>query len=235
MPEPVERLSVVIPALNEAEYLPRLLACLARQSLQPLEVLVVDGGSSDGTPALARAWGATVLAGGRPGHGRNVGAEVARGDWLLFLDADVRLDEHALAEGLEAVTRLGLDAASAWFVPDTDAPFMRLNHWLSSQYFRAASRVGWAHSIGAFLLVRRALHERVGGFDTSIRVAEDQDYVLRLARKGRYRFLRRPVVEIAVRRFEQEGSVRQSLKWLGIELHRLVLGEVRGDYFRYFE
>ena len=57
----------------------------------------------------------------------------------------------------------------------------------------------------------------------------------RLARAGRYGFLRRPVVEIAVRRFDEEGFWKQSLKWLGIELHRLTLGEIRGDYFRYFK
>jgi hypothetical protein len=95
--------------------------------------------------------------------------------------------------------------------------------------------LGWPHSIGAFLLLPRATHVAIGGFDLSIRVAEDQDYVRRLARVGRYGFLRRPSIEIASRRFDSEGSLWMSLKWLGIELHRLVLGEIRGDYFRYFK
>lgn len=227
--------SVIIPALNEAGYLPALLDCLASQTVSPGEVVVVDGGSTDATPELARRWGARILHGGLPGVSRNVGAASALGDWLLFLDADVRLAPDALEVAHAAVKRSRLDAASTWFVPDSRAPFLRLNHWVSSQYFRLSSRLGWAHSIGAFLLVRRTLHERIGGFDTSIRVAEDQDYVLKLARQGRYRFLRRPVVEIAARRFEKQGGLSQSLKWLGIELHRLLLGEVRGDYFRYFE
>jgi hypothetical protein len=43
------------------------------------------------------------------------------------------------------------------------------------------------------------------------------------------------VVEIAARRFHDEGFWKQSLKWIGIELHRLILGEVRGEYFQYFK
>jgi hypothetical protein len=66
-------------------------------------------------------------------------------------------------------------------------------------------------------------------------VAQDQDYVRKLSRIGRYGFLRRPSVVIAARRFEKEGSLAMSLKWIGIELHRLVIGEIRGDYFRYFK
>jgi hypothetical protein len=91
------------------------------------------------------------------------------------------------------------------------------------------------HSIGAFILVRRSLHEEIDGFDASVLVAEDQDYVRRLGRAGRYGFTRTPVVEIAVRRFVDEGFFKMSAKWLGIELHRLLLGEIRGEYFRYFK
>jgi hypothetical protein len=82
--------------------------------------------------------------------------------------------------------------------------------------------------------VRKELHDRIDGFDPTVRVAEDQDYALRLARAGRYAFTPRPVVEISVRRFRSEGLWAMSAKWVGIELHRAVLGEVRGERFRYF-
>lgn len=120
-------------------------------------------------------------------------------------------------------------------MPDAPGWLIRFQHRFSSEYFWLASKLRWPHSIGAFLLVRRSLHESVRGFDQDVRVAEDQDYVRRLARAGRYGFLRRPVVEIAARRFEREGFWKQSLKWIGIELHRLILGEIRGDYFHYFK
>ena len=94
--------------------------------------------------------------------------------------------------------------------------------------------MGWPHSTGASLLVRRFLHTAIEGFDLTVQVAEDQDYVRRLARVGRYGFLRRPVVEIAVHRFEQRGFWMQGLKWIGVELRRMAVSDIRGDYFRYF-
>lgn len=229
------RVSVVVPTLNEAEYLPSLLASLAAQTLPVHEVIVADAGSTDGTAALARGAGARVVPGGHPGVGRNEGARSATGEWLLFLDADVRLPADALETAFREMARERLDSASCWFVPDSRSLFLRLNHWLSAHYFRLSSRLRWPHSIGAFLLVPRATHVSIGGFDLSIKVAEDQDYVRRLARVGRYGFLRRPSIVIAARRFDAEGSLRMSLKWIGIELHRLALGEIRGDLFRYFK
>jgi glycosyltransferase involved in cell wall biosynthesis len=227
--------SVIVPALNEERWLPTLLASLAEQTWPVHEILVADAGSTDGTAGVARAAGARVVPGGHPGVGRNEGARRATGAWLLFLDADVRLPPDAIETALTEMRREGLDSASCWFVPDSRDPFLRLNHWFSSHYFRLSSKLRWPHSIGAFLLVPRATHERIGGFDLSIKVAEDQDYVRRLARVGRYGFLRRPVVEIAARRFEKEGSFLMSVKWIGIELHRLLFGEIRGEYFRYFK
>lgn len=234
-PEAQPKVSVVVPTLNEERCLPALLDSVAAQTLQVHEVIVADGGSLDGTVRLARDRGARVVPGGRPGAGRNAGAGAASGDWLLFLDADVRLPEDALETAVREMQREGLDSASCWFVPDSRGLYMRLNHWLSAQYFRVSSKVGWPHSIGAFLLLPRAAHEAIGGFDLSIKVAEDQDYVRRLAAVGRYGFLRRPTIEIAARRFESEGNLRMSLKWIGIELHRVLLGEIRGDYFHYFK
>ena len=97
---------MVIPARDEALNLPPLLDSLARQSVPPTEVIVVDDGSSDKTAAVARDHGAVVLASSAPlpegWKGKpwalQQGAEAAQGDLLLFLDADVRLKENALTE-----------------------------------------------------------------------------------------------------------------------------------------
>lgn len=230
------RLSVVIPVLNEEACLPVLLDSLEAQTLPPEEILVVDGGSTDGTHRIAEERGTVLLRGGSlPGISRNYGAEWATGEWILFLDADVRLPADAIETAFAEMDRRRLDSASCAFRPDRDHWGVRMHHRLSSEYFWLASHLGWSHSIGAFLLVRREHHCRIGGFDHGIQVAEDQDYVLKLNRVGRYGYLRRPVVEIATRRFDQEGFMRQSLKWLGIEAHRLVLGEIRTNRFRYFD
>lgn len=229
------RLSVIVPTLNEVGYLPRLLGDLAEQSHPPDEVIVVDATSTDGTADLARSMGARVSPdGGLPGVARNVGAGLAHGEWLLFVDADVRLAPDVLAVAMAAVTARELDGASTWFSPEEGGAVARAHHWFSSAYFLLTTWLRFPHSIGGFILVRRSMHEQLSGFDTTILVAEDEDYVRRMARIGRYAFLRRPVVRISTRRFANSGFLRQSFKWLLIEAHRLFLGEIRSDRFRYF-
>lgn len=228
-------ISVVIPTLDEEHYLPALLDSLAVQTLPACEVLVVDAGSRDATTTIARDRGAIVVeGGGLPGPSRNLGVRHARGAWILFLDADVRLAPDALSTIVREAERRGLDAASSAFVPDRGGWATKAQHRFSAEYFWLSTKIGWPHSIGGFLFVRRSLHEAVGGFDETVTVAEDQDYVLRLSRAGRYGFTRVPVVEIAARRFAEHGLVKMSLKWLAIELHRLTRGEIRDDRFRYF-
>jgi glycosyltransferase involved in cell wall biosynthesis len=89
-------LGVVIPALDEEDTLPRLLEDLARMRIGH-RILVVDGGSADGTVAAARAGGAEVMR-SRAGRARqmNAGAALLTTRWLLFLHADSRLDDSAL-------------------------------------------------------------------------------------------------------------------------------------------
>ncbi len=226
---------VVIPALNEEEHLPNTVGALAAQTLPPDQVIVADGGSTDRTAEIALARACRVVRGGLPGTGRNNGAREARGSWLLFLDADVVVPPAALEEALGVAEAGNLDALSCWFVPDSTGWRVRFTHWMAAGYFWLSTRLSWPHSIGGFILVRRELHEAVGGFDESVVVAEDQDYARRISRVGRYAFVRRPRVVISTRRFRSDGFVRASARWVGIELHRILFGEVRRPLFRYFD
>jgi len=98
------RVSVLIPARNEALTLPQLLAALADQSLQPLEVIVIDDHSSDDTAAIAPAAGVTVLASEPLPQGwcgktwaLQQGANRSQGELLVFLDADTEPSPTFLA------------------------------------------------------------------------------------------------------------------------------------------
>lgn len=86
----VSDFSVIIPARNEAAYLPLTLRALEAQHKAPAEVIVVDNGSTDGTPDVARAWGARVLRCTEPGvaRARQWGLEAARSGWVATTDAD---------------------------------------------------------------------------------------------------------------------------------------------------
>src|SRR5687767_6578001 len=86
-------LSIIIPTYNEEEYLPFLLRSIQAQSYKDYEVIIADASSTDKTRAIAAEFGARVVQGGLPGAGRNRGAEAAKGENLLFLDADVILPD----------------------------------------------------------------------------------------------------------------------------------------------
>lgn len=89
-------LSIVIPTLNEEWYLGRLLDSIEEQDYEDYEIIVADSESEDDTVEKARSHGCRIVNVDKrgPGHGRNKGAEKAKGDKILFLDADVELRDR---------------------------------------------------------------------------------------------------------------------------------------------
>lgn len=102
-------ITVLIPAYNAAAYLGEALDSLLRQTRPPDEILIVDDGSSDATPEIARSYGGrvTLLQQNRrgPGAARNLGMRTAKGDYIAFLDADDVCAPERLERQLEALQR----------------------------------------------------------------------------------------------------------------------------------
>jgi rSAM/selenodomain-associated transferase 2 len=172
-------ISVVIPALNAAPAIGRTLAAVKAPGLVT-ERIVVDGGSTDGTPAAARAAGARVIAAER-GRGSQLaaGAAVAVGDWLLFLHADT-VPEPGWADEARAFTDSACDgerAAVFTFALDDDG----------AAAARLAAMVAWRCRALALpygdqgLLIGRRFYDGLGGF-RKLPLYEDVDIVRRIGR-----------------------------------------------------
>ena len=227
------RLSVVIPTKNEALFLPKLLASIKRQTVHPSEVIVADAQSTDETRAIAESFGARVVEGGMPGPGRNAGAKVAKGDVLLFLDADVELrDAKFLEASLKEMDRRSLDIATCNVFPLSDDWVDHVMHKAYNIYARAWGEV-FPHAPGFCMFIRSALHKKIKGFDESVVFCEDHDYAARASQYGSFGILKSKKIPVSIRRLDRDGRVNIAMKYILAELHLAMLGPIRHNKFNY--
>jgi glycosyltransferase involved in cell wall biosynthesis len=220
MERSVTRLSVVIPTLNEATTLPLLLETLADQTRPPDEIIIADAGSQDETVALALARGVRVVRGGRPGAGRNAGARAATGDILLFLDADVLPGADFIKRALDEFEGAGYAVATCRLAPLSDRPSDQILADLTNGYLQMVQHVS-PHAPGFCIFCRRHVHTTIGGFNETVKLAEDHDYVQRAARHGSFGILKSVSIPVSMRRVEKEGLARLALKYLWCETYVL--------------
>lgn len=178
------RLSVIVPMLNEAAVLPDLLAHLLPLQRAGNEVLLVDGGSTDGSAHMARAAGFTVIdsAAGRARQ-MNTGAQQARGDVLLFLHADTRLPDGALQRVAHALGGPLDGAAPVW--GRFDVRISGQSPWLKvvARMMNLRSRLSGIATGDQAIFVRRAVFQACGGFPEQP-LMEDIELCKRLKRRS---------------------------------------------------
>jgi rSAM/selenodomain-associated transferase 2 len=203
-------LSVIIPALNEADVIEATIDRVREQA--PHEILVVDGGSTDATRAAAEEAGATVLDAPR-GRARqmNRGATVASGDAFLFLHADTLLPPNGLSLIHQTLSASGVEAGTFRLSFDDPTPLLRLYAW--------CTRWPWIRICfgDRGLFVRRSAFEAVGGYP-DWPLFEDLELAARLQNRGEFRFLSASVTTSA-RRFHKHGALRQQLRNLYLWTH----------------
>lgn len=232
----VLEVSVIIPTLNEEGTLPGLLNSLFAQSRKPDEIIIVDAGSIDSTILIANDFGIkTSKSGGHPSKSRNIGANLASGLFLLFLDADVLLDKDSIEKMLRIKNSKQLNALSFWTTPVEKSFLIKTGYLISNLIHKLLCIFRWPHGYGCCLLVDKDLHEKIGGFDSSIILAEDEDYISRLSKSGKYSFSNKLQIKVSSRRIKKYGLLKISLINLAIWLHRVFIGKVTTNMFNYFE
>lgn len=210
-------LSVVIPTLNEAARLPATLAALAEgEAVFALETIIADGGSTDGTVALAAAAGARVVAAPR-GRGTQLAAGIAaaRGPWLLLLHADTRLAPGWAAAGAAFCAEARNADRAAHFRFALASPAARAR-WLERAVAWRCRVLGLPYGDQG-LLIRAAFLAALGGVKPWP-LMEDVDLVRRIGRR-RLAGLEAAAVTSA-EKWEREGWTKRSLRnLLCLSLH----------------
>lgn len=201
-------ISVVIPTLNAERHLAATLAALVPASVHGLirEVIIADGGSSDATVAIAEAAGARSVAAGR-GRGTQLraGAAAARGDWLLFLHADTRLEAGFEDAVRTFIARSPGKAAAFRFTLDDPSLSARLLQWA----VRFRCRVLRLPYGDQGLLIAADLYRALGGY-RDMPLMEDVDLVRRIGRRRLEMLSVRAIT--SAERYRRDGYVRRVLR-----------------------
>ena len=198
-------ISIIIPTYNEEDYLPNLLDSIKRQNFDGYEVIVADANSTDRTLEIAESYGCIVVDGGLPAVGRNNGARVAKGEYLLFLDSDLELTDDYLRNVLYEFRMEHLGIAITKMKPMSDKIEDKIFHDFANYFMIGVENIK-PHGAGCYgIITKKSLHDECGGFDESLTFGEDTDYIERLAEKERFKVLRNAKIGVSTRRLEEEG------------------------------
>lgn len=219
------RISVILPVLNEASRIGRAVQSIRAQPT-PWEIIVVDGGSSDGTLNLLADLSEARIIHGEKGRARqmNAGAAEASGEILLFLHADCQLPPEAFALIREAFAEKRLQAGSFGVRFEPSSFLLRISSWLSRR------NVPWFTFGDQGYVMRREFFEQLGGYK-DWPLLEDVDFQERARQQTHWHKLRGSVTTSS-RRFRKRGFIPQQVSnsWimlrykLGVSPERLKRG-----------
>jgi glycosyltransferase involved in cell wall biosynthesis len=206
-------ISIIVPAHNEEDYLGATLNELIRQEYPEFEIVVVANGCRDRTADVAqgRCHRLVILSQKSLGVARNLGARMATGELLVFLDADTLLEDGALRIIAEQFTERN-SGGTLKGQPDSNRFAYRLIYWLKNFIHCFVVHNG---SSGVILCWRKDFI-RVGGFDEQLELRENSDLIRRLKHFGGYKFISATIATTSMRRYERRGVGR--IVWLWIRL-----------------
>jgi len=231
-----DRLSVIIPALNEERYIRRCLESVFRQNRAILhEVIVADFNSTDRTREICREFNVRIETGGTPAVARNFGASVATGNILLFLDADSVLPEGFLDKAIESFHQLNPAIISFFMapVPWTFISGLVLKFYNYYSYLASLLRLPVFATCACCMMTTTANHKAVNGFDPEMAVLEEYDYVRRLKKLGKFRVISL-MFYVSMRRYNRGCALKKAAIMFFYYFEWLLKGKVTKDKFGYW-
>lgn len=213
--------SIIIPAYNAAQTLPQTLDALRAANPPPLEIIVVNDGSADETARLAEAFDARVLSlqeNVGAAIAKNRGADIARGDVLLFIDSDIvppRDVITTLANVFETRARDGVVGLLDENIPHQNWASQYKNLWMNFTYARFANveRIGLFYT--SIAAMRRAKFLELGGFDENYRgasIAEDTEFGQRAWGNGANIILEPNLRVVHLKKYAWQSVLREDFK-----------------------
>ncbi|OGG31565.1 hypothetical protein A3I51_02555 [Candidatus Gottesmanbacteria bacterium RIFCSPLOWO2_02_FULL_38_8] len=233
--------SVIIPALNEEKYLPKLLKDLSGQTYRDFEVVLVDGYSDDKTVEVFKEYASElpkqeiIISKVRNvAHQRNLGGKRAYGKYLVFFDADIRIASTFLEEVHLASIKQGFKYATTWISADSNKSIDKTMALLANLGQELSKVINKPFSGGFNTIVTKEVFEKVHGYREDLKINEDQDLAIRVYKKGiDVVILQEPKVIFSYRRYRSEGRLTVLRKYAKAIVHLYLKGPITHELFEY--
>ncbi|MFH1821276.1 MAG: glycosyltransferase [Methanobacteriota archaeon] len=214
------RISIVVPALNEERLIEQTLKN-ARDVAPEAEIIVVDGGSKDDTVKIASKYAKAYVKNGNIAVLRNIGAEVAAGDIIIFLDADTMITRQFMEEVKKKFIDPRIVGAGGMIMP-SQANILEEAVFYVFNFLIMASFMFWGPFLpGTCVAYKRKPFFEVAGFDAKMTASEDFDICKRISKNGKVVFLRNVSVRTSRRRLEKLGLMGVILDWSQVTVQYL--------------
>ncbi|MEM7819418.1 MAG: glycosyltransferase [Candidatus Aenigmatarchaeota archaeon] len=200
------KFSFIIPTLNEEKYIENCLKSIKNQKGN-YEIIVVDSYSRDRTISIAKKFGCKILFEKRkgPAIARNIGAKHAKGDIIIFVDADARFDRDFL-EKLDKKFEKNIGGCIfKQGIFDTKDNYILFLLKLWNAIISSINKIGFAMTNGVCFAYRKKYFNSVGGFDPKLLTNEDHDLARRIKKISRFVFFNDIVVYTSLRRAKKLG------------------------------
>ena len=232
--------SIVIPTHNEERNIGKLLGTIAKQSHRDFEVIISDSASTDDTFKVAdgfkKQFPSFLFLEDKiknVGAARNNGAKSAKGEYLIFFDADVSIEEHFLKATMRHIQIDHPSMMTVWNRPWPPSWRGRVLYGLMNRLVQMLQNVHPTAN-GPCIIMKRTLFESIGGFDQTIFYGEDFDIMKRAYKKGGVmKVYRNPLLFVSTRRFDKEGLIVSLYKTITALLYQFIIGPVRKPIFKY--
>ncbi len=208
--------SIIIPTLNEEKFLPKLLDSLAVQTDKNFEVIVVDGKSKDKTTAVARSYSKkltklhiVVSPKASLPLQRNLGAQQAKGEWLIFIDADSVLFPYFIERINIFIKEKDPSLFTTWMRPDSNDPKDANIALLANLIIGTSMIIHKPVGTGPLTAVRHDVFERVGRYDETHNYNEDADFNMRMYKNNViFEIIPETLYVWSLRRIRQQGKLK---------------------------
>lgn len=226
-------ISIIIPTLNEENYLPNLLEDLKAQSVNHFEVIVVDAHSEDHTKEVALKFAKDLnlrfLESPKRhlSYQRNYAAEKAHGEYLFFLDADSRIRPDVIENSLKHIEKEHHEL----YLPELQPSERKIGYKIlirgAGSLVKMLNNLNIPFSTGPMILIKKDLFIKIGGFSLITTASEDHNLIIKAYKEGvKVKFMKDVECDFSMRRFERDGTGTILCKYTIFTIETLFKGGV---------